>query len=557
MPQPVERRLAAILAADVAGYSRLMEADEEGTLARLRAHRRGLIDPKIREHRGRIVKTTGDGALVEFASVVDAVRCAAEIQRGMLDREAETAEDRRIRFRIGVNLGDIIVEEGDIFGDGVNIAARLEALAEPGGICVSQVVRDQVGDRLPYAFDDLGEQSVKNIARPVRTYALGPEAIAALPAVAVAELPAPPAGRRDRRFLVAAAAAALSFVVVAGGWWAWRPGTPATGERAKPAPPLSIVVLPFENLSKDPDEEYFADGVTDDLTSDLSRIAGSFVISRTTAFTYKGKAVDVRQIGRALEVRYALEGTVRRVGDQVQLNVQLIDTGSGAHVWADRFDTGRASLPKSQDEIVARLARSLNLALIGAEARRTAQQDPEARDFIMRGWSWLYRPVSATTETEARHAFERALALDPQAVDAMIGLARVLCGSVAEGFSKSPKQDLERAGQFAREAVQRDPNSSTAHYALGFFHLFQNNRDRLHEARAEFEAAVALDSNNTDASRLLAATYNLSGEVAAAIAMNEKALRLSPRDPFCIRSTRNWVCPTCSKARLTAPSITS
>jgi len=262
---PTARRLAAILAADVAGYSRLMGADEEGTHERLKVHLRELVDPKIEEHCGRIVKNTGDGLLAEFPSVVDAVRCAVEIQRGMIDREPDVAEERRIRFRIGVNLGDVIVEQHDIFGDGVNVAARLEALAEPGGICISRVVRDQIRDKLPYPFEDGGEQNVKNIARPVRIYVLRPEAIADLPASV-----APPSASISQ---------------------------PAT------APRLSIVVLPFANLSNDPDQQYFADGITEDLTTDLSRLAGMVVISRNTAFTYQGKRVDTKRIGRELCVR--------------------------------------------------------------------------------------------------------------------------------------------------------------------------------------------------------------------------------------------------------------
>ena len=307
------RRLAAILAADVAGYSRLMGADEEGTHERLKAHLGELVDPKIREHTGRIVKSTGDGMLAEFASVVDAVRCAAEIQRGMVDRESEVPEERRIRFRIGINLGDVIVEGDDIFGDGVNIAARLEALAEPGGICISRTVRDQIRDKLPYPFEDMGEQSVKNIARPVRVYALRPEAIADLPAPSV-----PPA-------------TSISQPVA--------------------APRLSIVVLPFTNLSDDPEQQYFADGITEDLTTDLSRIADMFVISRNTAFTYRDKPVDTKQIGRELGVRYVLEGSVRRSGNRVRVNAQLIDAETDAHLWAERFDRDTSDLFALQSEI--------------------------------------------------------------------------------------------------------------------------------------------------------------------------------------------------------------
>jgi adenylate cyclase len=320
------RRLAAILAADVSGYSRLMGADEEGTLERLKAHRRELVDPKIQEHRGRIVKTTGDGVLVEFSSVVDAVRCAVEVQRAMLDRNAEIPHDKRITFRIGINLGDVIIDGDDIYGDGVNIAARLEALAEPGGIYISRVVRDQVRDKLLYPFEDMGEQSVKNIARPVRAYALSAAAVGALPAVA--PLPTRPRATRRR-----------------------------TSPRRE-IPRLSIVVLPFANLSNDPDHEYFADGITDDLTTDLSRISGSFVIARNTAFTYKGKSVDAKQVGRELGVRYVMEGSVRRSGDQIRVNIQLIDAETGAHLWADRFDTDRANVAEAQDAITSRLAHA-------------------------------------------------------------------------------------------------------------------------------------------------------------------------------------------------------
>src|SRR6202158_4519358 len=339
------------------------------------------------EHRAPIVKTTGAGMLVEFASVVDGVRCAAEIQRAMIERNAEVGEDQRIRFRVGINLGDIIVEDGDIFGDGVNVAARLEALAEPGGICVSRTVRNQVRDKLPYSFEDMGEQNVKNIARPVRADAMSAEAVAATPLVAVAALPLAPPRRITPRHAVIAASLVAAIGIGLGVWWMWphsasppitaNPQTPAIASpAAKPAPRLSIVVLPFANLSNDPEQEYFADGITDDLTTDLSRISESFVIARTTAFTYKGKPVDVKQIGHDLGVRYVLEGGVQRSGEQVQVNVQLIDTESGAHLWADRCDTDRTNLAKAQSEITGRLARTLNLELWEAVGRQIEQEKP-------------------------------------------------------------------------------------------------------------------------------------------------------------------------------------
>jgi len=294
------RRLTAILAADVAGYSRLMGADEEGTHERLRTHLRELVDPKITEHRGRIVKNTGDGFLAEFPSVVDGVRCAIEVQQGMAEANAAISLDKWIEFRVGINLGDVIAEDHDIFGDGVNIAARLEALAEPGGICISRVVRDQIRDKLSYPFEDMGEQSVKNIARPVRVYALHPGA----------------AGDRP-----------VSNAPIA------RLVAQSTG-----APRLSIVVLPFANMSNDPEQQYVADGITEDLTTDLSRIVGMVVISRTTAFTYRNRPIDARQIGRDLNVRYVLEGSIRASGERVRCNAQLIDAETDAHIWAERFD---------------------------------------------------------------------------------------------------------------------------------------------------------------------------------------------------------------------------
>ena len=487
------RRLAAILAADVAGYSRLMGADEEGTHERLKTHRRELVDPKISEYSGRIVKTTGDGMLAEFPSVVDAVRCAAELQRAMIDREAGMPEGRRISFRIGINLGDVIVEDNDIFGDGVNVAARLEALAEPGGICISRTVRDQVRDKLPYSFEDLGEQSVKNIARPVRAYALSVAAVAALPAVAIA-------------------AAART------------PAVPDDGPR------LSIVVLPLVNLSSDPDQEYFTDGITDDLTTDLSRIAGSFVIARNTAFTYKGQSVDVKQIGRELGVRYVLEGSVRRTGDQVRVNVQLIDAETGTHIWADRFDTDRANLGQSQDEITGRLAATLNLELVKDVGRRIDHEraaDPDARDFVMRGNALRLRPFSVASRQEALRAFERALEIDRESIDAKIGVAGLLVANLQDGWSRNVQQDEARAELLLLEALERDGNSARAHERIGVLRLRQN---RLAEAKIELETAIALDRNHRSAFFQLGATLNSLGQPEAAIPYIEKAIRLSPYD---------------------------
>jgi adenylate cyclase len=500
-----------------------MGRDEEGTLRRLQAHQRELIDPKIAEHHGRIVKTTGDGMLVEFASVVDAVRCAVEAQRGMAERNAEVPGEERIEFRVGINLGDIIAEADDIFGDGVNVAARLEALAEPGGLCISGTVRDHVGDRLPYAFTDMGEQSVKNIARAVRVFAIEPAAIAATPLVP----PRPPPRFAMRR--ITALAMVLLVLLTGAGIAAWRIWPPGAHDEAKPVPRLSIVVLPLANLSNDPDQEYFADAVTDDLTTDLSRIANSFVISRTTAFTYKGKSADVKQIGRELGVRYVLEGSVRRLDEQVQVNVQLIDAETGAHVWADRFDTDRTNLTKAQSEITGRLARTLHLGLLEAADRVIEQEKPvslDARDLLMRGWAGWYKPETAAQLDEDQRFFEQALTLDPQSSEARIGIASVLVDRLNVGMSKSRKEDMAHADQLLLEALEHAPNDARLHFAMG---MLRRNQERFVEARIELEKTIALDHNHGGAMLQLGFTLNVLGEPERALPYFEKAIQLTPR----------------------------
>jgi adenylate cyclase len=487
---PSVRRLTAILAADVAGYSRLMGADEEGTHERLKAHLGQLVHPKIEEHRGRIVKNTGDGLLAEFASVVDAVRCAAEVQRGMVDREPEVPDERQIRFRIGINLGDVIVEGGDIFGDGVNVAARLEALAEPGGICISRTVRDHIRDKLAYRFDDMGEQSVKNIARPVRVFALRPEAVADLPASS-APLATPvsqPAG----------------------------------------APRLSIVVLPFANLSNDPEQGYFADGITEDLTTDLSRIADMLVISRNSAFTYKDKPVNAKQIGRELCARYVLEGSVRRSGSQIRINAQLIDAETDAHLWAERFDRESGDLFAVQDEITRRIALALNLELIGAEAARSADH-PDALDFILRGRALSSTPPTTENYAEAIRLYERALTLDPQSVEAQGLLARTLAARGMDGLTNSAEADITRAERLVWQALAATPRNPLAHYAKGQVLRAQG---RCEEAIPEYETALASNRNWVDALANIGRCKFLIGSIEEAIAAQEQAIRLSPRDPM-------------------------
>ena len=378
------RKLAAILAADVVGYGRLAGSDEDRTLARLRGLRSDLFDPAIAAHYGRTVKRTGDGSLVEFRSVVDAVRCAIEMQNGMVERNAGLPPERRIEFRVGIHLGDVVEEsDGDLMGDGVNIAARLEGIADPGGICLSEDAYRQVRDRVKEGFVDLGEKELKNIARPVRAYA------------------------------IETGSAGLTST------------THAPKERAAP-PRLSLIVLPFSNLGGDPEQEYFVDGLTESLTTDLSRISGSFVIGRNTAFTYKGKHVDLKQIGRELNVRYVLEGSVQRSGNRLRVNVQLIDAETGAHLWAERFDKPLADLFDMQDEIVARVAEALNTQLVAAEARRAERgTTTNSMDLYFQGKACLNKGFTPESLAQARGFFERALALDPSNIEALVGTAMV------------------------------------------------------------------------------------------------------------------------------------
>jgi TolB-like protein/class 3 adenylate cyclase len=537
------RRLAAILAADVAGYSRLMGADEEGTLNRLKAHRRELVAPKIREHHGRIVKTTGDGMLVEFSSVVDAVRCAVEVQRAMFGRNADIAENKRITFRIGVNLGDVIADADDIYGDGVNIAARLEALAEPGGVCISRTVRDHIGDRLSYRFDDIGEQSVKNIAQPVHAYALSATAVASLPEVTTPLQPIARHRRNHARPALLAASLGVAIGIGTAVWWAWpkENSSPVSVQtsavvsvqrppvnEAKSAPRLSIVVLPFNNLSNDPDQQYFADGITENVTTDLSRIAHSFVISRNTAFTYRNKPVDTKQIGRELGVRYVLEGSVQRSGNQARINAQLIDAETDKHLWTDRFDRDLGDFFALQNEITGRIANALNLELVGVEAARPTDR-PEALDYIFRGRAANNKGSSHEAYAEAIDQYERALVLDPASVEAQSLLASTLGNRLVERKTDSAAADLERAEWLIERALATSPLDPLAHYAKGVLLRFQN---RPEEAMPEFETVLAFNPNSTSALHLLGWCKWLTGSIDEVIPLAEQAIRLDPRDPY-------------------------
>jgi len=483
----VERRLTAILAADVAGYSRLMGADEEGTLATLKAIRRELVDPRIIEHRGRIVKTTGDGLLVEFASVVDAVRCAVDVQREMAERNTGVSAETRIEFRVGINLGDIIIDGDDIFGDGVNIAARLETLAEPGGICVSRVVRDQVRDKLAFAFEDMGEQQVKNIARPVRAHRIRIDAV----------VPTPPAA--------SAAPAPLPL-----------PDKP------------SIAVLPFQNMSGDPEQEYFADGMVEDITTALSRIPWLFVIARNSSFTYKGQAIDVKRVGRELGVGYVLEGSVRKVGERVRITGQLIDAVTGAHLWADRFDGSIEEVFELQDQVALSVAGVIEPALQAAETVRSAGRptgDLTAYDLYLRAYAMTLSSTSKVTE--ALGLLEQAIERDPRYAPALAWAALCCFRLVGDGRSEDPAADRRKGSDFARRALEvagDDPNVlANAALALAYF------GEDIGTMIALVDRALALNPSFARGWNISSSLRNWAGQPDIAIEHMETSLRLSPR----------------------------
>jgi adenylate cyclase len=469
----VERRLAAILAADVVGYSRLMGADDEGTLAALQAVRREVADPKIAENRGRIAKTTGDGLLVEFASVVDAVRCAVEVQTAMAERNADVPADQRIEFRIGINLGDIIIDEGDIYGDGINVAARLEALAEPGGICVSRVVRDQVRDKLDIAFEDLGEQPVKNIARPVRAHRVRLDAT-----------PEPPA-----------VAARLAQAI-------WPPGT----TRSRHA---SIMVLPFRDAS--------------------AAMRDIMVISSATAFTYKGHAIDSRQIGQELGVRYLVAGSIGHVGDRVKTNIQLIDAASGAQIWGDHFDNEFVDLIAFERAVTGRIAASLDVQLVKAESRRAERaEQPDAFDLRLRATAQFYGSVAPQHTLAVRQLLQQSVALDPNSAEAWARLAEVTISDYLNRWNDAGKVQLHDAEEAVRHALRLDPDLALAHAANG---LVQRAHGDHHAALEAFTRAIDLNSNFALAYAHKGNALVMVGRPGEAQPFVEQAIRLSPRDP--------------------------
>ena len=480
----VERRLAAILAADVVGYSRLMGIDEEGTLNQLRSIRAELIDPKITEHRGRIVKTTGDGLLVEFGSVVDGLRCATEWQRGMAERNAGTPDDR-IEFRIGINVGDVAVEDGDIFGDGVNVAARLEGLAEPGGICVSARVQEDAAGRLDLTFDDMGEQALKNIARPVRVYrvrATGATPTETTPKATPTEI------------------------------------APALALPDKP----SIAVLPFQNMSGDPEQEFFADGIAEDIITALSRYPSLFVIARNSSFTYKGRAVDVKQVGRELGVRYVLEGSLRKSGNRVRVTAQLVEAETGNHVWAERYDRDLADIFAVQDEITQAMTIAIAPAIADAEQQRAMRKPPASLDAwgaYQRGM-WHLSKASDEDNVLAEKFFQRAVDLDPMFAGGYIGLSAVL--SRAKG-TQSEEEAL------ARRAVALDGGNAEAHARLALALLARGDHQG---ASSQAEQALTICPNLAAAHGALGVALAYSGRPREGLAALKTCIRLDPRAPI-------------------------
>jgi adenylate cyclase len=478
--------------------------------------------------------------LVEFASVVDAVRCAVDIQRGMIERNAKVPQEKRIEFRIGINVGDIIIDGGDVFGDGVNVAARLEGIADAGGICVSNIVHDQIiHNKLDLIFEDRGEQHLKNIERPVRAYSLGSEAIAALPPVVVPI--SRPVGSRSK-IAWRAGAGLLVVIAIAAGGAVWHFHSTATAPVASPVPTdqpqptperLSVVVVPFANLSGDSTQDYLADVITEELTTNLSRIAGSFVIARSTAFTYKGKAIDAKQMGKDLGVRYVLEGSTQPSGNRVRVNAQLISAETGAHLWAEQFDADRADLLQMQDEIVTHLARTLEVQLWTIDAARVARTrpaNPSAEDLAMQCLSYNYTKVSQGQATPGRYSLcERALQIDPRNALALTIIAWKFLDLVLNGQGTDPQGDIRRADEFVAQAIAVEPNLYFSHHMKAWVLILQK---RPEEAIIEEERSLALNPSYVDAYYPLCFANNILGHPERALEYADKAIRLSPRDPF-------------------------
>jgi adenylate cyclase len=486
----VERRLTAVLAADVAGYSRLMGRDEEGTLARLKAVRKALVDPSIAEHRGRIVKTTGDGMLAEFASAVDAARSAIDVQRGMTEQNEGASQDRRIEFRIGIHVGDIIIDDNDIFGDGVNIAARLENIAEPGGICMSDDAYRQIRGKVDIAFEDMGSQTLKNIAEPMRVWRMR---ISGQAARVSRQSSAPVGPDQFPRFL------------------------------SKP----SIAVLPFQNMSGDPEQEYFADGIAEDVLTTLSKIQELMVIARNSSFGFKGQNRDIREIGRILGARYLLEGSVRKIGNRVRLTAQLIDGLDGSHLWADRFDGGLDDVFDLQDLITQDIVAALEVQLtLGEQVRvwRKRSGSPLVYEYLLKGRA-LYVNFARHTHARTREQLERALEINPAFVPALYLLGLTLTDQARFGWEKDRAATFDAALECANRALAADPGYGEAYLVIGYVRSFQRRHD---EAVAAGEKAIALSPSGSDAYHMAGMYHGYAGNFQTAALYEEQAQQLSP-----------------------------
>ena len=520
----VERKLAAILAVDVVGYSRMMGADEVGTLRALKAARKENVDPAIAAHGGRIVKTTGDGLLVEFQSVVNAVACAVTVQHKMLARNIQTPEDERIVFRAGINIGDIIIDGKDIFGDGVNIAARLESICEPGGLCISEVACDQVRGKLPLTFTDRGEQQVKNIARPVRVFGLSPEAIAAAPELAIRQ--AAPAKSRK----LAPLAAALAVVALLGGgaaWWIMHAGVPSPSvEQPSSADSRpSVAVLPLVSLEAGKKDDYFADGLTEDVISALGRFPELVVRSRNSVFAYKGKTPTPAAVARALAVRYIVEGSIRRSPERIRISISLAAAPQGTQLWSENYDVAPKEIFSVQDDITRRIAGTLASRLTDLELAKANTKPPsslEAYDLVLRGRA-LYERVDRSANSQARMLFKHAIELDPNYAPAYIGLGRVELNGVLQGWTADPAAAIQRAQSLGRKAIDLDPSSAGAHELLGSTFIRYGDYDR---ALNEMRRAIKLNNSDPEAYAGLAGASVWSGDVDGAIKNFETAVKL-------------------------------
>ena len=524
-----ERRLAAIMAADVAGYSRLTGMDEEGTHAQLTGHLRSLVDPKIAEHRGRVVKYTGDGLLAEFSSVVEAVRCSLDVQHGMLERNAEVQQGKRIEFRIGINFGDIIIDRGDIFGDGVNVAARLQGFAEPGGICVSARVQEDIRGKLDVAFEDAGNQHFKNIAQPVHVLRLlldGQKRTAL----------------RRKRSGTLVLAGVLAFLAVGGGatWW-WQaaehrqslqsapPSTSETIESTSGRP--VVAVLPFLTLSAEPNDDYFGDGLTEDIISALGRFSELTVLARNAVFPYKGKQLRFEDLGRELGARYLVEGSVRRSPDRLRISVQLADASNGTLLWSRQYDEEPKDIFSIEDNITRRIAGALAVKLTRLEQARSAAKPPsnlEAYDLVLRGRALMAARHTRSANVEARNLFQRAIDIDPKYAAAYVGLGNAYHRSLTHGWTDQPVETLNRIENLATTAIGLDASNTGAHALLGQVWLDFRDYD---QAIDQLRLALDLNPSNAETYGWLGGALLFTGALEESIKANETAFRLDPNMP--------------------------